>query len=536
MKTERPEVVVRGRRWFLRGAVGGMLAIPCLPSLLSGRARAQPTPVPRNYVAMATAHGGVWFQNMYPAVDTLTESTTYAARTIRRGNLRPSVSAGRATLSPVLSAPSGVLTPGLAAKMNVLVGFDFGDFYGHHSGGNLGNYAAAVPGTGDGIGEVPTIDQVIAWHPDFYADGSYIWRSRFFGIGDQPISWGYADPERQTGGIQRMTPTNDTRSLYQQIADLYEEDPTPTPAPNPRTPLVDRVIQSYRNLRDGSRRISSSDRERLDQHLSRLSELERRTTETINLSCGGIAVPSETAGGYAVEVGGRARVNDIRWHGLVNDFITTAFSCGATRVVTIGANDGAHATFVGGYDGMGWHNVAHRAATGSRSDEDLIVESHQGFFEHAFLDLISKLDSVDTGRGTLLDESLVNWGQESGEISHTTANMPAITAGGAGGTLNTGRFIDYRNLNRRLNELGSAPPDHFYSPGLMWAQWLGTQLEAMGLPRASFEVDRLQPTRPARAGRGGYGPIPYDPSEPSDWHHDSYPVMGEIPVYLRSGT
>jgi hypothetical protein len=37
-------------------------------------------------------------------------------------------------------------------------------------------------------------------------------------------------------------------------------------------------MASYRSLRDGNRRLSAADRQRLDDHLDRLAELQRRVT------------------------------------------------------------------------------------------------------------------------------------------------------------------------------------------------------------------------------------------------------------------
>ena len=48
--------------------------------------------------------------------------------------------------------------------------------------------------------------------------------------------------------------------------------------------------------------------------------------------------------------------------------------------------------------------------------------------------------------GTLLDHSLVAWGQESGNVTHFAFSMPVITAGAAGGAIKTGSYCDYRNL------------------------------------------------------------------------------------------
>jgi hypothetical protein len=54
------------------------------------------------------------------------------------------------------------------------------------------------------------------------------------------------------------------------------------------------------------------------------------------------------------------------------------------------------------------------------------------------------LDGVPEGDGTMLDNSLVLWGNEIGKgDTHSHENIPWVLAGSAGGRLSTGRFIDY---------------------------------------------------------------------------------------------
>ncbi len=112
--------------------------------------------------------------------------------------------------------------------------------------------------------------------------------------------------------------------------------------------------------------------------------------------------------------------------------------------------------------------------------------------------LSSKLDTDDgTGR-TYLDNSLVPWSQEFGEVTHTASGMPVITAGSAGGFLKTGNCCcDYRDKAILVDAPCDSKPESCIEinpavsvyGGLLWHQWLGTALQAMGLPRAEYEQD-----------------------------------------------
>ncbi|MDB4979525.1 MAG: hypothetical protein JWM82_277, partial [Myxococcales bacterium] len=268
------------RRQLLRGAGGFTLALPFLPSLVSPReARAAAAPAKR-FVQISTQHGGLWGSNMYPGAATLTESATYAGRTIKRGALAlaTATSAGGAQLSPVLRGPSTLLTPALAAKMNVLRGLDVPWYIGHHTGGHLGNFARNDGNGKDGqymqVYATPTIDQVMAWSPKFYPDLATI-RQRSLVIGSR-LSYNWSNPSSPTaqnrGAVQEVAGSLDAPALFKQIfVTGGGADPNAL-----MWPVVDRVAADYRRLRNGNTRLSGDDRHRLDDHMQRLSELQRR--------------------------------------------------------------------------------------------------------------------------------------------------------------------------------------------------------------------------------------------------------------------
>lgn len=524
----------RGRRWFLRGAAGALVAIPVLPSLLRApRASGQVAPRPKHFVALTFQHGGVWDRNFWPADATLTESMTYAGHTIRRGDLVPTVSSGVASLSRTLSAPSSVFTASLARKMNVIAGFDVTSYIGHHHGGYLGNFNAAAEDLG--MAATPTIDQVMAYSSGFYGPSDpIVRRSIALGNPTRPVSWGFSNPSAPEGGaVQPVATTNESLALFDE---LYTGEDSGEPAPVPRTPLVDRVLASYRSLRQSDRRLSSADRRRLDEHMARLSELQSRMP-VASLTCGDVTRPSESAARHPM-----GSVRDMsRWFELMNELVTVAFTCGSTRIATYNPNEDAFIDYSGGT----WHDVPHAASSSSgqsgltpQAAQEYLVETNRNFFEYGFLDLVSRLDSVTTPEGgTLLDDSLVFWTCESGHITHDNDSTPVVTAGGAGGAFRTGSYIDYRNHSVAV-DYPTPHPTEKWIPGLVYAQWLGAVLEAMGVPRSEFENEIHQMQRPSDV-TGGYGPIVLVRSQQAGnrgdrgFYTDAVRVAGEIPPYLR---
>ncbi len=484
------------RRQFLRGAGGFTLALPFLPSLLPRSASAQDTVFPKRFVAMATHHGGIWNQNMYPDLSTLTESTAISGQTVRGGALQLETAAGKASLSRVLSADSAALTSSIAEKMMVLQGIDVPWYIAHHTGGHLGNYGrndGNDPTTG--ITEFrPTIDQIMAWSPSFYPslDGVL---ERSLVIGDGRLSYNWSSPSTRAGEVQDIAAEHSSLALFNRIF-VPNEDPTST-----RTPVVDRVMENYRRLRNGNRRVSAADKQRLDDHMDRIGELQRRLNTTSN--CVDIVVPTVDSRSYRSQSSypyDPAAMEGF-WQ-LHNDVIAAAFLCNSCRVATMHCGD-TFSTFQGD-----WHqSVAHKANLPAGVEQEVIVEGHQNFFEAVFLDLVKKLDVEEAPGVSMLDNSLVMWSQESGNHTHHSFSLPIVTAGSAGGFFKTGRYADYRNL--LIDKSAGENPTELMHPGLvMHNQWLANVCRSMGLSPAEFDLE----------GNGGYGIFYTQPS--ANWYCD----------------
>ncbi len=505
------------RRQVLRGAGGFALALPFMPSLLRrSEAQAAPTGV-RRFLALRTDHGGLAPANMFPADSVLTTSQAYGGHMISRGGLSLAMSSGSASLSPVLSAPDSLLTPALAAKLNVLRGLDVPFYLSHNRGGTLGNF-------GDSDHEqrqyIPTCDQVLAWSPKFYADtGTTLQRS--VAIGSDAMSWGHTNPADPTSPVEALHAEQSSLTLFSQ---LYRD---PGGQVVQRTPIVDLVMEDYRRLRDGNRRLSQDDRQRLEAHLAKLSEIQRR--QNVQLSCDGVTRPTEDSNDLQRTDFHRNVPKHIEFWKLLNDVIVAALSCDTTRIITLRAGDmwgegGATGWF---HDTpLEWHQeIAHKWSQVDR--QVVLLESNQRFFEHVFVDLIAKLDAVQEADGnTLLDNCLAFWTQESGGHTHDPIDIPIVTAGSAAGWLTTGSYLDYRNRNviAHHGEEDGYPSN----PGLLYNQFLGTCMQAMGLSPADYEVEP----------GGGYGYL-WEATETWFAGYQKYPasvkaVRGEPLPFLRA--
>lgn len=470
------------RRWVLKG-LGATVAIPALPSLLGASdAEAQGMMEARYFVNLGTHHGGAWERFLAPALPSSgVTQRPYGGRQIRSFPLTRTVAAGEASLSPVLSAPEARFTEALKNKMFVVRGLDVPWYIGHHTGGHLGNFARNDANGGDGMlaqqnAVRATIDQLMAWSPSFYTDLSGV-RDRVLVLTGR-TSYAWQNPDTRTGAIQEIAATADSpQTLFRRLF--------PSTGMQQRAPVVDKVLENYRRLR-ANPRLSRVDRDRLDDHIQRLSELQRRVGTLAQCT-----PPSAPVAPYATASAGAVTYNapfarnpteQAAWYRVMNDLIVAAFGCGLSRIA-VGLIQPALSTYAGD-----WHqDVAHQADAADGVRQDILWRSYHAFFRDIFLDLAVKLDAVNVGTGrTLLDQAMVVWTQESGHRTHDFRDTVVVGFGGAGGRLNTGLAIDYRNQNLRFEP--ASEMNVISRPGLLWHQWLGTVLQTMGIPKAEWEV------------------------------------------------
>lgn len=512
------------RRQVLRGAGGFALALPFMRSLLApSRADAAVVGM-RRFVQFASSHGGIWGPNMYPADATLTQTMQYAGRAVRRGALTVRAQGGDNLLSAVLRGPSSALTQGLASKMNVLRGLDVPFYLGHHTGGHLGNFARNDGNGSDGVAmqsfPSPTIDQLMAWSPSFYPSLQSV-KERSLVVGNG-LSYNWSNPQTKSGPIQPVSGNKDALDLFQRI---FVPGGSTQPDAPADPPVVDRVLEDYKRLRNGNQRLSVDDRRRLDDHMQRLAELERRLKVRPTAGCKDVKpVTTNTSSlinqsSYSVNPNAQSQV-----YGVLNDVIVAAMMCDTSRIAVVHVND----TF-SGFTGD-WHqDIAHRAG-GLASAQQTITDAHQATFAKTFLDLATKLD-VDDGTGrTYLDDSLVVWTQESGELTHMAQGVPVITAGSAGGFLKTGNYCDYRNPSIVIEGGEPGTPARVYG-GLLYHQWLSTALQSMGLARTEYESNGVKgyPTR-KYVGDNFFGPAKGAAAYPDSM----WSLAGDVLPFLKA--
>lgn len=514
------------RRHFLVGASGFTLALPVLSSLLVKKAYgADPVFVrrPRLYW-LTTNHGAALESAFFPSDSLLTDSQQlFADHRVAQGVLRgTNTESGppRTVISPILQAPRNVLSERRISQLNVLRGIDISFGIGHHTGGHLGNYACneAVGGVAfDAQSEPrPTIDQLLAWSPSFYADLGPI-RERALVMGTRAISFGYSNPSMASGSVQNIRGAESSRALFNRV---FVPAATPESA---RVPVVDRVLESYRRLRHGNRRLSAADRQRLDDHMDRLAELQRKLNAAFPSSCRSVIAPTDDS---ALHMSLDPQ-DAVRYAQLYNEVAAAAFICGSSRIAVLGlADEQRFVDFAGD-----WHtDVAHRWL--DPTNQDLLGRSYQRIFESVFLDMAARLDAEEADGLSYLDNSLLVWSQESGMSTHDPVSLPIVTAGSAAGFFRTGLSLDYRRVGNPDSQFRPLVNSESTYMGMLYNQFLAGVLQAMGMPPSEFE----------RWGHKGYGLQRVQPpgvSVPFAKHYEStssryFQIASDVLPFLKA--
>jgi len=520
------------RRLFL-GLGGTSLALPLLESIVPRSAAAQDVPDPKRFICVksfSTQLVKAFYPRMTGGGYQLKDDVYSGSKADGTTLLTVPLGGGPYTQAPLSDFQSDtgiseILGPSLnpfLSKLMLIRGLDFLPDVNHNFGGLLGNYSSctnATPCEADNLTDVPTIDQVLAYSSIFYPATPAV-RSLHVSQGVED-AMSYTNYGEAGGPVEQMKTRTNPLDIYGDLfAGLVETDPGQEQGPNPNILLIDRVADEYRDLQK-STRISALDREKLDRHITLLSEVQARLSGTTIVSC---TKPMEPE---SLENNSGTDPSDIsqKWE-IMLDLIVLGLACDRTRIVTIGVHkalgpgpDPADTTLVGHYhsedaSGGTWHGLAHDFA--SENSRRMLAGINAWITEHVFAGLIERMDGVVESNGsTLLDNSLVYWGNELG-FNHIAYSVPCVLAGSAGGYLQTGRYLDYIDWN---GQAYFSQEDGNVIEGIPHNRFLVTALRAMGLSPADYEID----------GQAGYGSTSTNGRDPTLWAVDyDFDQIGEI--------
>lgn len=350
---------------------------------------------------------------------------------------RPSGSEIDFVLSPILSPLESVKD-----QILVLDGIDMTSAIGEQDQAGMVALLTGTPQvTGNRFASGPSIDQVLATR--------MIGEGRPISSVEMAVRWGTGRAHgalspmnclnyRDTETFDPIQPRLDPVQIWNELFGGAAPD-----ANSSSRSLLDAVAQRYANL---ASRVGTADKQRLEQHLQVLRELEQRVELVSRCSTPPLVDTSDynPEAGLASNDDGTPRdlATDTaipKVGKLMMDMLVMAFACDLTAVGTFQWSD-AEAKHTFPWLGLAETFAFYQNDGGYHPEECVLIQT---WYAEQLAYLLSRLQAVDMGGHSLLDETVVLYGSHLQNVAdHSKKNMPFLLAGGSG-ALRTGRFLEY---------------------------------------------------------------------------------------------
>jgi hypothetical protein len=243
----------------------------------------------------------------------------------------------------------------------------------------------------------------------------------------------------------RLDPVAIFKSLFG--TPQFVADATSAAALARKRSVLDYVDHRYAAL---AQRLGSADKAKLDQHLTKIRELETSLSAVADASSSCKSPAQVDTSDYNPRTGLNSAddgsIKDVLTDSAIPkvgkymmDMLVMALACDLTPVATLQWSD-TEAKHTFPWLGLSEHHHFYQHDGGFRPDECTSIATWYSEM-HAYL--LGAMDAVDMGGHSLLDESVVLFGSELQDPpTHQKNNMPFLLAGGGGG-LRGGRWLRY---------------------------------------------------------------------------------------------
>ena len=208
--------------------------------------------------------------------------------------------------------------------------------------------------------------------------------------------------------------------------------------------VLDAILGDAKDFR---RKISRRDQQKLDEYLNSVREVETRIEQAgkrgelqgfkPTLTEPNMVRPTD---GYPQDI-----VEHMR---LMSDILVLAFQTDTTRVCTLKLNND-HGTLR--FPHLGVDYMIHHLLSHTDSEDWLKVNQ---FFLEQVAYIAKRMDSIQEGERTLLDNSMLMLCSSMMSGHHNANELPVVMLGNAGGQIKTGQNLNYmENENRQMCRL-----------------------------------------------------------------------------------
>jgi hypothetical protein len=315
-------------------------------------------------------------------------------------------------------------------KLNVINGLEHsGGFCGGHAQGAAGILTGQRPLRGREIRAATSMDQVLAQKlGDKTAISSLVLSCEraVSGFHESGNSMMYASHVSWASPVSPIPP-----ELYPAMAfdSLFESRGSRS-----QISILDHVGQQ---LKDVSRKVSVSDRAKLDEYATSVREVEKRLER----------FTASPAQGDTADIRSKRPPEELptgvdEHAKLMCDIIAMAFQADRTRIATLLLTNNLSGQI---YPFLGLRND-HHSFSHSWQGQDFAAITRFWVGRYAYL--LEKLDRMQEGEGTVLDNSCILLANEQW-TAHSSPKHPLLMAGSLGGSIETARTLDFENSKNR---------------------------------------------------------------------------------------
>jgi hypothetical protein len=237
----------------------------------------------------------------------------------------------------------------------------------------------------------------------------------------------------------------DPRSVFDRLfsnVDPRESAESRARRENDRKSILDFVLDDANRMQGG---LGYTDRQKMDEYLTAVREIEVRLAK--NQAQGatpppaGAVRPTFDQNAGTRKLGGATTNDNYVLHlPLMLDMMVLAFQTDLTRVITLPfANEGSNQTYPWGDAPVPHHGTSHHS--GNAEKQAMLARINRYHITHLAY-LLDKLERIQEGHGTLLDNSLIAYGSGNSDGQrHNHDNLPILLCGRGGGTVVGGRHL-----------------------------------------------------------------------------------------------
>jgi hypothetical protein len=406
------------RRQLLKGVGGFSLTLPFLPSLLTSQElKAAESKIPKRFVAVCNFDG--YFQSLYyptTAADQMIASDIFTKRLAD-------------IPGPISKVFDSSFDP-FRSKMNLYRGLDIPGSVGHSTANMLCGAAREVFGDTlpvDPVGKSKSIDVLLSRSRNFYATVP-----QYSSLLGQEPSYGYGmsfDKDLNNKTIRLpydLTPN----AMFEKVFGSRIVDPAVADKFKAKKLTIgDLVVQEFKTLM-GHRRIGAEDRRTVANFVDEINSLNKRiNAQATILSC--VKPTLRSTGSRYWDL--MTDTDKKNFFSNYIDIIIAAMACNLTQIGIVSMRLFGHDHALSHADPNDLENQKKYLAN-TKKISDVVVE---------FLTKMENFKEIDGS--SMLDNSVLFWGNEdSAGGPHSCISMPAATFGSAGGNINTGHYVDYR--------------------------------------------------------------------------------------------